>query len=198
MSTARPSHASGFQKYLETNDTSTAFTYSAAGVFTGEPATPHRVFPLGKALIASLVFFGVGAANTTFDYRVWFVHPVHAFPTQGNEAPSGLLLRTYAGGGTCILGTQTGVAGYPLVVADQFADSTTWIPSGVATSPIGPTVIAEGAFNEGASAAFTGGTPDNTHAFVFIPCLMRATGLIVDFDMTGATSGNCLIMADEI
>lgn len=209
MSTTRSAVLSGFKRYLPLarngttqNNGNTAFAYSGSGLLTTGPDQTHplRIFPIGKALLLTLIPFGslstgASANNATFDYRVYFVHRV----LNDLNEPSALLMRTYAGGGSVTLGTQTGSAGLPVLASEHFADTITWTASGVGTTPPGPLAVGETAFNEGVSSVYAATAADNMYGMIYIPCALRATGIVIDVDSTSANSqGNFLVMTDEI
>lgn len=201
MSTTRSANNTGPQRYLISNDPAAAFTLGV-GVMAAMPldTAARRVYPIGKSLIASLLFFGghsdgvSSGNNLTFNYRVFGIHrPVKFYGSIGDQG-----IRTFLGSGTVILGLQTGAAGQAVGATEHFADTVSWTPSDVATTPAGPLKIAETAFNEGASAAYQATVPDDKHTFVFVPNIIRATGLQIDFACTAPCAANCLIMVDEV
>jgi len=191
-------HRTGFRRYLATSSTATVFStvLTVGKILTSAQAAALTIFPIGKSLTTQMIFFGAGTATQTFDYRVWLIYRL-------SDAAGALDPNSYAtvilGAGTATLGSGTGVTnGTAVLSTEKLAHINVWIASGVATSPAGPAVIGQNALSEGNSAAYDADSPANDITVLYIPSNLRAVGLVVDFDMTGATSGNCLIMADEV
>lgn len=197
------SQRTAFKRYLATSTQAATFNTTVFGATpTARVLTPAQVaatngiFPIGKSLITQFIFFGAGANNTTFDYRLWAVFRLA--DATGTNDPN--VLVQYAGGGTATLCQIAGATlGTAVLTGEVFADTLTWAASSASTAPKGPTTDAETAFSEGVSGVFspTSATSEGV-AQLFVPCAARAVGWIVDFDMTGATSGNCVIMADDV
>lgn len=205
------SQRTAFKRYLATSTTAATFNSTVFGATpTARILTPAQValtngiFKIGKSLISQFIFFGVGANNTTFDYRIWAVFRLsNADAVTGGEVQPSIdpnVLVQYAGGGTATLCQIAGAtSGTAVLAAETFADTLTWAASSSATAPKGPITDAETAFSEGTSTVFSPtSTTSEGIAQLFVPCGARAIGWIVDFDMTGATSGNVLIMADDV
>lgn len=198
--------AAGPCRYIDgQGSNSQAFTYAGSGKLSADPGLIRRVYPIGKSLAVTLIFIGshldgaTSADNFTYDYRVFWIHRL----MKADRFPENYLsLMTYAGGGSITLGTQVGDAGKIVTDKEHFADTLTWTSSGIGTAPAGPQVLAETAYNEGASTGYSATAADNRHSFLFLPVCLRATGILIDFDATGGgaanTFGNALIMNDEV
>ena len=193
-----------FKRYLATSSAATAYNTAVFGATptSGMVLTPTQVaatngvLPIGKSLISQFIFFGAGADNATFNYRLWLAYRLQT--RDGTSDPN--ILVQFAGDGTATLCGVTGTAlGTAVAVTERFADTLTFVKSTTTTTPKGPVTDAETAFAEGTSGVFNPtSTTSEGIAQLFVPCAARAIGWIVDFDMTGATSGNCLIMADDV
>lgn len=192
MSFSDMMRSGGFRRVLTSNSTATSFG-SPLGTFAGTILTStqlaaYQVFKLNRCLTAEVMFVGVGADGTTFDYRIW---GIRRMMTAAGVQDDNTHLVFPIGSGGCTLGTLVGAAGGTGVVAttERVADGVTWTSSAI-------TLIAEAALIEGAGTEYD--STSNDIGMVFIPNLMRVSGLIVDFDMTGATSANALIATDDI
>lgn len=199
-------HRGAFRRYLQTNSTATAFNTALArgAIITAAQATAANMFAIGKSLTAQIIFFGTDAANESFDYRVWAAYRLSGYD---GSLDSAQYIVQPLGAGTATLGTMTGVAtGTALINTDFVADTVAFTASDVATtsspSVVGPGVIGPTAMAEGTSAAYDATTPNNDVACLYLPSLLRCTGLIIDFNNdaggTDSASANCLIMCDEI
>lgn len=178
--------SSGQRRYLATLSAQGAFSLAAGR--QGEPASPLDIIPLGEDRGLELTFYGTGAANDTFDYRVWIVKRATAgdLPHQLDDYD----LQLYCHG-TATLGTQTGVSAASLITdAQKVVDKLTVTKPTAATNPkgIGGAVVT--AYGSPEPTVYS--PDDNTEARLFIPDLGGAFGVIVEFDMTGATGGGCL------
>lgn len=154
----------GWTKLLSTNDSSTSF---ASRIITAtKPSTNiiEREGVITENLI-ELVFFGAGSDDQTFDARL-----IGWNRTNGSAA---VWIPTPIAQLSCTLCTAVGVAGGDVVASDRFVDTITgasWNPSG-GVEIVSPT--------------------GNIIAHVLVD--MKGSELLqVDWDMTGATSGNCL------
>lgn len=178
---------SGQVPYLASNSTQSAFTQTA-GRFTTAPASPLTMFPLGPASGnrfrgVEITFYGAGSATQTYAYKVWAVR-------RGLSGINGTLkdyeIQLYCSG-TVTLGTTTG--------------SLTTGPGATTSNLIADTITLDAAeaFTTKAVAAYGGTAPlvfspgSNGMARLYIPDLGNSSDIIVEFDMTGATSGNCYI-----
>jgi len=163
----------GQARYLSANSSDTAFTITAGR--QAQPASPENFFDLMGHRGARLSFFGTGADNSTFDYKVWLVR--RSVKGSAFTAVELVLL----GNGTATLSASVGVDGDVVDDSERMADTLTW-------SKVSATTI-ENALGD---ASDVRSPADNTPAELIINC-GGAAGIIVEFNMTGATSGNCLI-----
>jgi len=190
-------HRSAYSRYKALSSTATAFDpiLDKGKILSASQVSAFVVVPLGKSLVAQLFFFGTGTG--TFDYRLWATF--RGSNEVGVLDPISTIVMPL-GGGTATLGAATGVTGGTVVgPTEKLANILTWTPSGIGTVPPGPEAVAQTALNEGASAVYAATlTTTNDIAVLILPSILRATGIIVDFDMTGATSGNCAVMVDEV
>lgn len=172
--------------YLNTNSTQAAFALSTTTGHERTLAAPSNLFSMGPgygARYRSVIIypFGVGADNTTFDFKVWAVYRSYG-NTNGDvlDYEKRLICTVSA-----TLGSTAGVALTGPTSANKLVDTLS-----------APTVSA---WATKMVAAFGGVAPsvhsaaDQSQAALFIPELGNASDIIVEFDMTGATSGNCLI-----
>lgn len=205
MTTANAPNLSGFARYINGTGSSTQTNFAAGAVqrlrqeVASDPITAGdvegKLFPIGENLIATLCFFASSTDgdpnNEAFTARVFGVIPLLTATTQ---AASGFFLQVYLGGISATVGNMTGAAGAPVVVTEKFVDTITWTPSDVGTTPGGPLVPAEGAFNEGTSNEYQATVPDDLFTLVFLPCIIRCTALAIYFNSAAATTRpNCLI-----
>lgn len=179
--------SSGQIKYLSSNSTSSSFPATAAGRVA---TAPSNLYSTGagsgeKFRGLELTPFGAGSANQTFDYKVWVVK--RGFSNFNGSTPADYDQQLWCSG-TVTLGTKAGVAtsGGPLST-DLLGDTITVTASAYATASV---------------AAYGGLLPsahspaDDTEARLFIPDLGDASDIFIEFDMTGATSGN--FMAERV
>lgn len=174
-------------KALATNSTATAFQYTTSGVYIGDYLTGCGGPVLQNAQNAMVTFCGVGADNTTFSVRLWA--RIGLSNSDGANDPAYFL--QYIGLAACTLSAMTGVAGSTVLPAtERVVDTITWTPASTATTPAGnytDLCTALGA---------TTGTVSNgsdTPATLILPLAAECQGIVCDFDMTGATSGNAFI-----
>jgi hypothetical protein len=179
---------SGWQHTLTTQATSTSFTALAVTQTKPETdntaATAHLVVPFpekskeGNNLL-SILPYGVGAANTTFDIKVvgWRVissaipHATGAAPAgkRGEQASNGIWIPTTFGIYSITLGTMTGIDGTGFEDENKLADT-----------------IAE---TTSTGTPSFGAHADNVSSSLTID-LLGCQFADIYFDMTGATSGN--------
>lgn len=191
----------GFARYLVTNSAAAAFdtttyplTNAEVNVLTAAQMAAATIFPIGRALTGEIVFFGSGTAAQTFDYHLWGTRKLSFCPpgtsTTFRPETAGTLA-FYLGTGTATLGALTGVTGgTALTTSDKIVKTLTWTASTMLAA-------SETALGEGTSAAYSS-TLSSGGNMLFLPNLARFNGLIIDFDMTGATSGNALIGTSDI
>lgn len=167
---------------LTTNSTNADYTVAttAAGRVAALPSGALSVGNTTKRFRGvELTPFGVGAANTTYAYRVW----VFKRSTSVAAGVTDDWDRQVWGSGTVTLGATAGIAARGITSANKVGDTITFTPS---------------AYCSTATAAYAGILPsvhspaDDTEARLFLPELGNAEYLWIDFDMTGATSGNFL------
>ena len=183
MAQTGPLEATGQIPYLATNSTSSAFTVATTSA--GRVATaPSGLFSVGNSTKRyrglELTPFGVGAANTTFDYRVWVIKR----STSSLAGVSDDYDRQLWCYGTVTLGTQAGVASRGITSGNNVGDTITVTASAYCAAAVAA---------YGATAPSYYSPADDTEARLFIPELGNAEYIWIDFDMTGATSGNFLV-----
>ncbi|MGD9631427.1 MAG: hypothetical protein AB7V18_19485 [Pyrinomonadaceae bacterium] len=195
-------HRSPFRRYLATNSTAADFDalLTKGNVLSKAQLDTFTVFPVGKSLTAQFIFFGSDAANETFTYRVWLVY--RCVDSSGNFDPETNIVINI-GAGTATLGTANGsTSGTAILDAELIADNAAWVTSGIATTSapnvVGPGVVGQTAFSEGSAASYSATSANDDVAPVYLPSLLRATGIIVDFKLGTAASANCLIQTDEV
>lgn len=175
----------GQVRYLTANSTASAFTL-AAGRTTTRPA---NMLALGQALGAEFTFFGTGNADTTFDVRCWAIKGGRLRDSE-NFLDYERSLLWYA---TCTLGTGVGAAasGAPILSSETLCDTVVMTVASGSSSAKGPGAAVQGAWS---AADFQSFSPaDNTFGRVICRDLGQCLGIELDFDMTGATSGNALV-----
>lgn len=166
MSAILKSPVNTFGKLLAINDTSAAFPARIAT--TTKPSGANVFSRQAGAVIennAILIPFGAGADNTTFDMRVI------GWETVSNGT---LWVPVALAQYSCTLCAAVGVAGSDLIATDRFADTITaasWNPAG-GTEIVSPT------------GDLIGSIIMDMKAFTLYE---------INFDMTGGTSGNCLL-----
>lgn len=180
------------------NSTSGAFALAEGFTdITTLTAAGYGIIPLGVCNSgptsnsypgARLRFFGTGADNSTFDYRLWL------YTASGDG--KGYL--TYFGGGSVTLSTLAGLAGTPVPVLDsaigtanRIADTLSFTLSSAATTPVGPWTDIYTALVAPSPSAYS--PVGNKSAFLIVPEFGSATYLIAEFDLTGATSANVAV-----
>lgn len=171
-------------KYLSTNSTASAFTYTAGGRTTLASGSVTTIKLPDGARGVRLVPYGEGSDNTTFDYRVWLVR-------RPAGATGGVAEIEYYGGGTATLSTAVGSSTDLVGSSERFADTLTWTVGTTATTPKGIGALIEA--SNGLGTSFVYSPADNTPASLTIPDCGGAIEVLIDFDMTGATSGNFLV-----
>ena len=183
-----PQRFQGRERYLATSSGQTAFQL-ASGFFASDATTnaaQHRMYALDDARGFRLTFFGEGADNSTFDYRLWMVMPTIAF----EDSPTDFCLE-YFGGGTATLSTMVGASASTMITSsERVADTLTFTLATTATTPAGPATVFEATYILGDSDKYTGVA--NKTAYLVMPNF-PASRLIVEFDLTGATAANCTI-----
>lgn len=131
------------------------------------------------------MFFGKGANNATFDYRLWNITNPSANKIK--------LVLNYLGQGTATLSTATACTGDGDLVttAEFFADTLTFVRSTTATTPDGPMDAIENTYGASFSAQAYSPAADVPGA-VIVPELGRCNAFLVEFDLTGATEANAI------
>lgn len=176
-----------------------AFTITGGGRKLNSTFTQQlAIFPTGEAQGVQVWFCGTGADNSTFDYRIWLLDGgVRDLPTIGSTQGTSVIQSDYQwsywGGGSCTLSTAVGVASGLVTASERYADTITFTLSTTATTPSGPGTVLETAYASPGTAAYS--PADNTPGMLVIPRLGWPSGIVIDFDMTGATSAFALIAA---
>lgn len=181
--TATPLEASGQVPYLSTNSTDASFAATTAGRTT---TAPSNLFSIASAYgkryrCLELTPFGAGTAATTFDYKVWVVkRGVNQFNGTAVDYEKQLYCH-----GTCTLGTTVGaVSSGGIKTTDKICDTITVTVDSYCTAAVA-------AYGGIVPSVFSPGS--NGCARLFLPDLTNASDIFIEFDMTGATSGNFLI-----
>jgi len=174
------------RRYLATSSTSSAFAITDGTITATIPA--NMILMQGRRGIDCAQFFGTGAANSTFDYKIYAIERISPTNQAGTTVTSQTALYEYRnlGGGTVTLGTKVGVAGGVIDTTDRVADGLTWTASSYGT------FVLE-AFGGADADAVAFSPADNTIASLTALDIGDCYGIVFDFDMTGATSGNVLI-----
>lgn len=169
----------GYFKAFTTNRTTTAFSLTEGRTTTKPTGMIQLRYGDGQnPRYVTAMFCGTGSATQTFDYKVWLVSTTVG--TAGTNEDYCLHLLS---SGTATLGTSTGVGTVGFTSSDLIADTLTTTTAAFGTASI---------------AAFGGVEPrvyspgSNGHAVLFIPETCNAYGLVFEFDMTGASSGNVI------
>lgn len=179
--TATPLESSGFARYLTTNSTNAAFAVTAGRTTTA----PSNLLPMGNVpgrrfRGAEVVFYGAGTATQTFDYRVWVVEK--NLGTNGAGVPDDYDVQLFCHG-TATLGATAGVGTKGPTSTDLIVDTLTVLPDAFGTAA----VTAYGAVSPLVYSPGGGG-----EARLFLPDLGNNSDFFIEFDMTGATSGNAM------
>jgi len=178
-----PLESSGQVKYLSTNSTQGSFTLAQGRTTTA----PSNLFSLGPAYGnrfrgVEITFFGSGSATQTFDYKVWGVK--RGFPNiNGTQVDYELLLIC---AGTATLGSTAGAATSGSILTTDLIAHTLSLPT---ISSYGAAISS--AYSAASPMVYSPGS--NGMGRLYIPDCGNSSDIIVEFDMTGATSGNCLI-----
>lgn len=195
-------------RYLPVGSNSGAFTLTANGRFENLTASRDANHALAGSVNlilhdmvdrsgrlcrgAEIRFFAEAENNATFDYRVWGVK-------QGLSAPNVFAdyERNYLGGGSCTVGTATGIAGGAILDTEKIVDTLTWTPSSSGTSPSGPMEQIEATYG-GSILASAYSPADNTCAVLFLVDVGCHPLILVEFDNTTTNAANvrrmnCLI-----
>lgn len=176
--------SSGQIKYLSTNSTSSSFAATANGRVATAPSNMHSVGAGSGEKFRGLELtpFGSGSANQTFDYKVWVVK--RGYPTFNGSTAADYDQFLWCSG-TVTLGAKAGVAtsGGP-TSSDLLGDTITVTPSAYCSASVS-------AYGGIAPSAYS--PADDTEARLFIPDVGDASDIFIEFDMTGATSGNFMV-----
>jgi hypothetical protein len=180
----------GWRRYLADNTTAAAYAITR-GIQSAAPLESRLILNGGgdergeRFRGLEFVFFGAGANNDTFSAKIMVAQRMYGsgggaepFANAQNFGVAACTLGTTAGGGGLIPSTQ-------LVV-----DTITWTISTTASTPRGPGDEIETAYASGFSRAYSPANEEEAH--LILPELGSPDAVYVDFDMTGATSANCL------
>jgi len=179
-------------KALATDSAASAFQYTTSGVYTGAYLTGCGGPTLMNAQNAIITFCGTGADNATFDVRLWARIGIEGSDGQGDPA----YFLQYIGVASCILSSMTGVAGSTyLPTTVRIVDTITWTPATTATTPAGNYTDLCTALGTTTGTVSNG---SNTPASLILPLAAECNGIMLDFDMTGATGGNAFIQANVV
>ena len=178
----------GRERYLVTSSPQTSFEL-AHGYYVSNTATNaayHVPYHISDARGFRLTFFGTGADNATFDYRIWAVIGDRVVL----DTPTDFMLE-YFGGGTATLSTLMGASATSLITSsERIADTLTFTLATSITTPKGPATVWESYYNLGDTINYS--PTANNAASLIIPNF-TAGSMIVEFDLTGATAANCTI-----
>jgi len=208
------SRSTGQRRHLSSNSTQTAFEITAGrrvsgvagytltnGILTltgGTFSAFHQMIGLQGYRGGAFEFFGTGADDSTFNYRMWLV--IGNFSTNCPQAFPDLtklvdieLLCFVADTSTVTLSTAvgaTGAASPAILSTERIADTLTCTISTTATTPTGPATVLQTAYALGDVTAYS--PAGNTPARLIVPDFGCVLGVIPEFDLTGATGANCL------
>jgi len=179
-------NANPLRRLLATNTTSSAFVITDGTITATVPS--NMVTLGGWRGIDCLQFFGAGTANQTFAYRLYGIERIGNTDMQGTFTATQTPLFQYRmiGSGVATLGAKTGVSGGVITTSDLVVDGLTWTASAYGT------YLIEAYLGADADAAVFS-PADDTIASLTLLDLGDLYGIVIDFDMTGATSGNALI-----
>ena len=164
-------------KAASSNITATSFATSRA-YSTSAPATDSSGIAVAcSANFAEITFFGAGSDGQTFDARITRVKKLQS-STATNYI--GLCAKTVS----CTMSATTGVSGGVLTASDRLVD--------IITESTGSTEAGFVSIVPATAVAAKDATGENGIAQLVVDC-RGADYLWIDFDMTGATSGNCII-----
>jgi len=176
---------SGLRLVSSAASTLSAFAVSAYGVLTAAtPAEVHTINVVGSKSTL-LGFLGTAAADLTFSVRVSVRIPIIGADNDYAGAYSLVYLGTVdvtPGSATVVIG---GVTYY-------VADTLTWTPSSLVTTPKGPCAAFANARGEDLGTTYS--PADNTMATLLISHLGMGDELWLDYDRTGAASCNALVL----
>ncbi len=181
----QPIRSAGREIYRSANSTATSFTLTG-GAKTAAPvdqaAVALPVVILGEGRGWKIQFFGVGADNTTFSAKLWGVDFTQSVEG-GERIPTDYVLTEW-GSVAVTLGTEA-VVGTAAAVSSTavYADTLVYTAATACTN-------AEAAYGLGTTTAYS--PADNNTACLFVPNF-PFHGLIIDFDLTGATSANAVV-----
>lgn len=159
---------SEYQLLLALASSSTDTSFDSEVPTTTKPAADQIEFPVEGDRVPDnlqLVFFGAGNDDTTFDYRV-----------NGWAKVGSLWVNTLLAQGTATLSTTTGVASADVTNSYRFADTLD--------------IDAPASDVEGVSAQLV--SPANQSPAHLLLDVRGYSLVTVKFDLTGATSANCL------
>lgn len=172
---------SPLRRALTTSSTATSFATLISKIT--EPSG-DGIFSL-NGLVANHInvsFFGAGADNTTFDARIV------GWDRIGSDPDFTLWVPRILCSLSCTLSAQVGITGAKLVATDRFAD-TLVVHATVAPQPTFTDVVSAAAASRGVVEIFS---PANDLIAWAKVELEGCEKIQFDFDMTGATSGNCV------
>lgn len=191
-------HCEPPRRLLATNGTQGAFSLSpgrvAIGTLTGDltPLWFHNA-PMGGPRFkrAELVAIGVGSDNQTFDYKIWLLKGVRNSPA---DSITDVYLKLLASG-TATLSTVVGASGSIVAATERYADTLTCniaseSGAGTVANPTGAgrkLLDARGAIDP---QLYVHPTANTEPARLIIGDLCDADGLVIEGDLTGATSFN--------
>lgn len=190
------------ERYLTECSTQTAYVITGGGRYAASAFDPGgtlndgatgRVVAVGSFKGARITFFGLGADNSTFTYRVYLVKR-----SKDSSAASGLgggVTRLYCTGTATLSaltgeGAQTATAG--VRSTERLADTLTKTLATSSTTPKGSGATVEKSSSASAADLYSPGS-DAEAAYLEINDLQDADGIYIDFDLTGATGANALV-----
>lgn len=161
------SRSSIWTELLTTNSTSSSFASTAivASTPSGDNVIQTEIPNHGVTNTMMFVFYGAGADDATYDSRIWGWQYVDG---------TSLWVPTLLAELTCTLSTMVGVSGQAITNTDRIVD----------------TYALDTGFNSNVSVEIVS-PANNTGGYVVVD--VRGFKYVqVDFDMTGATNGNCI------
>ena len=186
----------GFSKLVENptamllvNSTLTSFAISSPTISTAAIPAGVGSANIGGALSATLTFFGEGADNSTFDYRIYVRTAIY----DNAGTATGLYSLRCLGYGTATLSTLTATIGG---VSCRLADTLTFTAAGAATTVKGSLSAFAAARGEDTGTVYS--PADNTAAELLLSAICKAGDILVDFDLTGATGANAIVELSRV
>lgn len=198
--------SSGQIQYLAANSSQSAFSITA-GRFTDFGLTSnafvkagnanHRLETMGDWRGVRLGLNGAGADGTTFDYRLWAAMVCFTRPVQEGHGGVGsgvdeVELALWAYGTATLSAMLISASGGRVPANNRIADTVTMTVASDATASKGVGQPFIDGYQLGQTVVYS--PANDTPAFLVVPDFGSGVhGFILEFDMTGATSGNATL-----